>query len=234
MTPSRMGTRGMKVFWNWKLALILAVVAYPLAVSAQQSKPKSTARPGSRTQRLDPMTQTQGSADQEPGDQILVYRFRLDTESAGSQLIVSNTTDSEGSIALFAQETDGALTKEMKRTIGPGAVFAISADEAGWSSANVVSVKASRRLVLSLQLPGEGKPTEIVRDGNALFYDVFGFERQSELAPSGKKRGLSLLYSDRRFSRELAPETSPQQGTSELLETSGGAPARGLFVLQGN
>ena len=231
MTTGRMGR---KIRRNWKLALILMALVYPLAVSAQETKTKSTTRSAIRSQRLDPMTQTQGFAGQEAGDQILVYRFRLDTDSAGSQMIVTNATDGAGTVALFAQEADGAITKEIKRTIEPGAVFAISAAKAGWSSSNVVSVKASRRLLLSLQLPGEEKPTEIVRDTSVLVYDVFGFERQSELVPSGKKRGLSLLYSDRRFSRELSPETSPQQGASELLETSGSAPARGLFILQDN
>jgi hypothetical protein len=236
MTKSRMGT---KIHRNWEFALMALIftglvpaLAYPPAASAQQAKTKSPAGPSMRTQRVDPMTQTQGSADQKADDQILVYRFRLDTDSVGSQLIVTNTTDSEGTIALFAQDADGTITKEIKRTIEPGAVFAISAADAGWSPSNVVSVKASRRLLLSLQLPGEPKATEIVREASTLVYDVFGFERQSELAPSGKKRGLSLLYSDRRFSRELSPEASPQQGTSELLETSGSAPARGLFVLQ--
>jgi len=247
MTTGRMGRTGrmkMKAPWNWRLALLLPALVIPLAVSAQEmtaqemraqeAKPKSTARSGIRSQRLDPMSQTQGSADQEPGDQILLYRFRLDAESAASQLIVANSTDGDGTIALFAQGADGAIAKEIKRTIDPGAVFAISPAEAGWSSSNVVSVKASRRLLLSLQLPGEPKPTEIVPDASVAVYDVFGFERQSELVPSGKKRGLSLVYSDRRFSRELAPETSPQQGASELLQTSGSAPARGLFVLQSN
>ena len=219
---------------NWRLALILAALVFPLAASAQEAKTKSTTRSVQRSQRVDPMTQTQGFAGQAAGDQILVYRFRLDTDSAGSQLIVSNSSDRAGTLALFAQEAGGAITKEIERTIEPGAVVAISAAETGWSSSNVVSVKASRRLLLSLQFPGEQKPTEILRDAFALVYDVFGFERQSELAPSGKKRGLSLLYSGRSFSRDLSPATTPQQGASELLETSGSSPTRGLFVLQGN
>lgn len=230
MTMSRLGT---KIPWNWRVALILMALVYPPAMSAQEAKTKGAAGPASRSQRVDPMTQTQGFPGQKTDDQILVYRFRLDTDSAGSELIVSNTTDGEGTFALFAQEAGGAITKEIKRTIEPGAVFAISAAEAGWTSANIVSVKASRRLLLSLRFPGEEKPTEIVRDAAVMIYDVFGFERQSELAGSGKKRGLSLLYSDRRFSRELAPETSPQQGASELLDSSGRSPIRGLFVLQG-
>ena len=226
--------QGRKMGRNWRLALILTALVCPLALYAQESKPTSGARPAIRSQRVDPMTQTQGSPDQEAGDQILVYRFRLDSDSTGSRLIVANSSDGAGTIALFAQETDGAITKEIKRTIEPGAVLAISAEDAGWSSSNVVSVKASRRLLLSLQFPGEEKPTEIVRNAAVGVYEVFGFERQSELAPSGKRRGLSLLYSDRKFSRELSPATSPQQGASELLETSGSSPTRGLFVLQGN
>jgi hypothetical protein len=222
-----------------KLALILAVLAAPTAltvqeITAQEAKPKSAGRRTVRTQRVDPMTQTQGSRDQAEEDQVLVYRFRLDTDSAGSRLMVSNSSDGEGAIALFAQEADGAITSEIKRTVEPGGVLAISAEEAGWSSSNVVSVKASRRLVLSLQLPGADKPAEIARDAGVAIYEVFGFERQSDLAPSGKRRGLSLLYSGRRFTRELSPETSLQQGASELLETSGASPTRGLFVLQGN
>jgi hypothetical protein len=227
MTAGRLSHR------DWQLALILTVLVYPPAMSAQEAKPKTTAQPGIRSQRADPMTQTQGIAGQDAGDQILVYRFRLDTDSAGSRLILTNSSDRAGTLALFAQEADGPITKEIKRTIEAGAVVEISAAEAGWSSSNVVSVKASRRLVLSLQFPGEEKPTEIVRDSFSLVYDVFGFERQSEPAPSAKRRGLSLLYSDRRFTRVLSPETSPQQGASELLEASGSSPARGLFVLQG-
>jgi hypothetical protein len=180
------------------------------------------------------MTQTQGLVGQSADDQILIYRFRLDADSSGSQLTVANSTDSAGTFALFAQEAGGAISKEIKRNIEPGAVFVISAAEAGWSPSNVVSVKASRRLLLSLQASGEEKPTEIARDASVATYEVFGFERQSELAPSAKRRGLSLLYSDRRFSRNLSPETTPQQGVSELLETSGSSPARGLFVLHGN
>jgi hypothetical protein len=225
---------GEKICRNWRLALILTALVVPPAAGAQETKTKNPARPSIRSQRVDPMTQTQGSPDQKAEDHILVYRFRLDADSAGSQLIVTNSTDGEGGIALFAQEADGAIKKEIKRTIEPGAVLAISAAEAGWTASNVVLVKAPRRLLLSLQLPGEDKPTDIVPDAFAPAYDVFGFERQSELLPSGKRRGLSLLYSDRRFSRELSPETSPQQGASELLETSGSSPTRGLFVLQGN
>ena len=138
MTTDRMGR---KIHWNWKLALILTALVYPLAVSAQEAKTKSPTRSAIRSQRLDPMTQTQGFAGQEAGDQILVYRFRLDTDSAGSQMIVTNSTDGEGTIALFAQDADGGITKEIKRTIEPEAVFAISAAEAGWSSSNSLTRK---------------------------------------------------------------------------------------------
>ena len=177
---------------------------------------------------------TQGSRDQKASDQVLLYRFRLDTDSLGSELIITNSSDSVGSLALFAQEPEGAISKEIKRTIEAGAVFAISAADAGWSPDNVVSVKASAKLVLSLRLPGEEKATEIARDPGAGVYEIFGLGRQSEFAPSAKRRGLSLLYSDRRFSRGLSPETTPQQGASELLETSGRSPAHGLFVLHSN
>ena len=180
------------------------------------------------------MTQTQGLASQDADDQILIYRFRLDLDSLGSELIISNPTDRDGTISLVAQEADGAFSKEVKRAIEPGAIFSISASDAGWSSSNVVSVKASRRLLLSVLFPEADKPTDIVRDRSVAVYEVFGFERQSELVPTAKKRGLSLLYSDRRVSRELSPETAPQQGVSELLETSGSSPARGLFVLHGS
>ena len=138
---------------NWTLALVLTAVVSPLAANAQQAKPKGAAS-SSRSQRQEPMSQTQGVAGQEAEDQILVYRFRLDADSSGSQLLVANSTERAGTITLFAQEADGAISKEVKRTIEPGAVLAISAAEAGWSASNVVSVKASRRLLLSVQFPG--------------------------------------------------------------------------------
>ena len=229
--------KACRLFNTSKLVLLGMALVFPLAGIAQEAKPaksKDTAGSSQGSQRLDPMTQTQGLAGQDADDQILIYRFRLDLDSLGSELIISNPTDRDGTISLVAQEADGAFSKEVKRTIEPGAIFSISASDAGWSSSNVVSVKASRRLLLSVLFPEADKPTDIVRDRSVAVYEVFGFERQSELVPTAKKRGLSLLYSDRRVSRELSPETAPQQRVSELLETSGSSPARGLFVLHGS
>lgn len=217
---------------TWNLAAMLLALLLPLSGSAQHVKGKSAPGLSGRSQL--PLIETQGAAAKDPEDQILLYRFRLDADSLDGQLLVTNSTDSEGTITLFAQEADSSISKKMQETIEPGAVFVISAADAGWSDKNVVSVKASRRLTVSLEFPGEEKATEIARDRAVMVYDVFGFGRQSELAASAKKRGLSLLYSNRRFSRELSPETTPQQGVSELIEASGGSPARGLFVLESN
>jgi hypothetical protein len=84
-----------------------------------------------------------------------------------------------------------------------------------------------------MQFPDAETPAEIQRAASVAVYDIFGFERQSELAASSKPRGLSLLFSDGSFSQDLPREAAPQQGVSELLQSSGRSPARGLFVLHG-
>jgi hypothetical protein len=218
------------------LALSVVGVALidPMAGAAQNAKPKGEARPTGQRQQLDPKTQRQSLDGQESDAQILIYRFRLNPDAAGSELIVSNPSDQEGTFSLVAQEADGSFSKEAEHSITPGSVYAIRAADAGWSSTNVVSVKASARLVLSLQFPDADQPVEIARNPSVGIYDVFGFGRQTELRSSGKKRGLSLLFSDGSFTQELPREAAPQQAVSELLQTSGRSPARGLFVLRGN
>jgi len=215
------------------LVLIGATLVLPPAGTAQETKSKNAARPPRQMQRLSTGARTQGGG-REAGDQILLYRFRLDRDTASSELIVSNPTEREGAFSLFAQEVDGTFSKEAKHTIGPGGLFAVSAAEAAWSPSNVVFVKASRRLLLSVQFRGADKPTEILRSPSVAVYDIFGFERQSELGSSAKQRGLSLLFSDGSFSQQLPREATPQQGVSELVQTSGRAPTQGLFVLHGN
>jgi hypothetical protein len=215
-------------------SLITLTLFAPSWSVAQNAKSRGSARPARQGQRLDARVQTQGREGQEADDQILIYRFRLDVESASSELIVSNPSAGEGTISLIAQEADGSFSKKASHTVEPGALFSISAADAGWSSTNVVAIKASRRLVLSIQFPDTDQPTQIARGPSVSIYDVFGFERQSEMASSEKRRGLSLLFSDGALTQELPRETSPQQGVSELLQSSGRSAARGLFVLQAN
>ncbi len=225
----------MQAVWtarNAELALLLLALVWPVAGSAQEAPPKGSAQPARLGKGFEPPARLRAGRD--TGDQVLLYRFRLDLDSTRSELIVSNATDRAGALSLFTQEPDGTVGKGVQRTIEPGAIFAVSAAEAGWSSSNVVLVKASRRLLLSVRHPEADQPAEIARDPSVRVYELFGFERQSELAPSGKRRGLSLLHSGRSFSQALPAATAPQQGVSELLQTSGSAPSRGLFVLHSN
>jgi len=94
------GSSGAGSRWL-SLALILASLLPTAPSNTQETGQKSVLRP--RSQQLGPAAVTQGSRGQKAGDQVLLYRFRLDADSLGSELIITNSSDSVGSLALFAQ-----------------------------------------------------------------------------------------------------------------------------------
>ncbi len=216
----------MKPIFSLLLAAAICV-ASGHSQETQGNRPK-TAPPAAMTQPPDPMSLAQSEAGSSLEDQVVSYRFRLAPAEFGTDLLITNSGDRPGVVTLFARERAGHEDNGLKSTVAPGETLWLSSQD-GLAVSDLLYVKASRRLRLSFRYAGEAERLAISLSPAAALYDVFSWERQSEMAFDDSARQVEFLAPGRRASRKLAGRSAARL-VSELSAMADGAPSRGVFV----